>query len=146
MHLTTPRAIIKNYFNGIEFVKLTFMTLHNRAEEVWSHCRTQMLEFDIGVKRSNFTKRSQKCVLYKTPEAAAFKTERGFLPLGVCKAHSRQLGALQCSHAFHSLTVFSHFIKFRSLSSHFAACTTHPPRHWYQIIYKQNHQPSAALS
>lgn len=34
MHLTTPQAIIKNHFNGAEFVSLTFITLHNRAEEL----------------------------------------------------------------------------------------------------------------
>lgn len=34
MHLTTPRAIIKNYFKEVEFVNLTFITLHNRAGEL----------------------------------------------------------------------------------------------------------------
>lgn len=37
MHLTTPQAIIKKkeqHFNGVEFVNLTFITLHNRAEEL----------------------------------------------------------------------------------------------------------------
>lgn len=35
MHLTTSQAIIKKkHFNGVEFVNLTFITLHNRAEEL----------------------------------------------------------------------------------------------------------------
>lgn len=65
-------------------------------------------------------------MLYETPEATAFKTARGFLPLLVCKAHTRQTGIPQCLPISHVLPVFSHFIKPRSLSSHFAACTPHP--------------------
>lgn len=87
-----------------------------------------------------------KCMLYKTPEAAASKTERGFLTLGVCKTHSRQPIVPQYSPACHILTNFRNLIKFRSLITfcclhnssppvlnHFTSTKT-KPQHWCPFL------------
>lgn len=70
MHLTTPQAIIKNHFNGVEFVKLTFITLHNRAEEL---ALVTLQNTNVGILHWSETFKLHQTELFRCGAAAGLQ-------------------------------------------------------------------------